>query len=158
MWSSKRGDDPRRVGTAFARYLRSGVRSTSEALAYLRRRGVSSSRAALLLADARRRGALDDRACARLWAEQWARRGWADAAIRAKLSAKGLPARAIEGAMTRMARAGEREAARAQQVAAASRARQPGPLARALALRGFEPDVIDRLLEESFGPRPSHDE
>ena len=113
------------------------------------------------MSEAKRRGALDDRACARLWAEQWARHGYADAAIRAKLAQKGLPPLAVEGAMTRLARAGEDDAARARHIAAAALARrgpwQPERLARLLACRGFDSDLIERLLE-SFESAISHDE
>ena len=134
------------------------VRSNEEVCAHLRRRGVSPRRAARALAACRARGLVDDRACARLWAEHWARQGYAWAAIRLKLSAKGLTDDAIRVAEQSMGRAPD-DAARARQVVV-QRARRAGSrgrlgLARALASRGFDADVIDRILTESLGPIPS---
>lgn len=61
----------------------------------------------MLIRDAQRRGALDDRACTRLWAGQWARQGFADGAIRERLAGKGLPSSLIEEAMARLAQGGD---------------------------------------------------
>ena len=143
-------DDPRRgVTTAFARHLRSGVRSSADALAYLRRHDVPLEHARLLLRDATRRGALDDRACARLWAEHWARQGYANAAIRARLDAKALPSSAIDDAIARLSQGEDDELSRARRLVSARRrrGRPPARLAQALAARGFEPELIERLLD-----------
>lgn len=98
---------------------------------------------------------LDDEAGARLWADQWARRGYAWDAIRAKLSLKGFSDQAIERAATRLGLAGDDEA-RARLVAATHRRRQHArpqsrwALARTLTSRGFDTDVIERVLNESL--------
>jgi SOS response regulatory protein OraA/RecX len=108
------------------------------------------------VSDYHARGWLDDRAGSRLVAEQWARQGYASAAIRVKLAAKGFDARIIDETVARVvpssddeARARTMLAKRAPQLADRSaRAR----LARTLAAHGFEPDVIERLLGQSFDP------
>lgn len=155
MSSSKLADEPRLRAT-IRRYLRSGVRSTAEVVRYLCHRGVSPERAGRLVSDYHARGWLDDRAGIRLVAEQWARQGYASAAIRVKLAAKGFDARIIDETIARVvpssddeARARTMLAKRAPRLADRSaRAR----LARTLAARGFEPDVIERLLGQSSDP------
>ena len=193
--------DEREIPAAVSRYVRSGVRSTHEALQYLRRRGVPVRRAVAVVSACQAQGLLDDRAAARLWANHWARQGYAAAAIRLKLADKAFDERDIFEAirplraataeeerarlvLARDARRRTRGAPRAEPVgrnpashrvpcsARGERAHgQPVPsrvegrpwreskgrpsrahLARALASRGFDPDLIDRLLAESFGP------
>ena len=152
MSSSKPADDPARALTAAAlRYARVGVRSTRDVLTYLERRGASPQITARILADCRTLGLLNDRAAARLWAEQWARSGYAAAAIRLKLQAKGFGAQSSDEAAARAGSASDDEA-RAHALVAASLRRQssrPGRaqrLARVLASRGFDPDLIERVL------------
>lgn len=101
-----------------------------------------------ILAECRLRGVVDDRACARLLAEHWARQGYAGAAIRLKLAAKGLEGPRIAPIVESMARASDDEA-RARLVAA-QRNRRGGRagLSRRLAARGYEPDIIERILNE----------
>ena len=141
-----------RVLSTLPRYLRARVRSTSEVTDYLRRRGVPPQQASRAVAECRTRGFLDDRACARLWADHWARGGYAASAIRLKLAAKGLPGEVI-GEVTRAYGAPADEEARARLVAAAARrrgSREAGRLARALVARGFEADLIERIVGESL--------
>ena len=157
MSSSKPGDEVARALAAVVRYTRPGVRSIQEVLMYLRRRGCSPETAARVIAQGRARGILDDRACARLCAEHWARAGYAWSAIRLKLSAKGLDEPTIEETATYVDAAFGDEA-RARLVVTSSlrrHMRQPARLARTLASRGFDPDLIERVLRESFGPIPS---
>lgn len=140
------------------RYAGRGVRSTQEVRTYLRRHGVPPAAIRDAIAACRAQGLLDDRACARLWTEHWARRGYAWAAIRLRLTAKGLTDDAIRMAERTMGRAPD-DLARAREVVT-QRARRAGPrersrLARVLASRGFDADVISRVLTESFGPIPS---
>ena len=148
--------NPKQVGgllAAVIRYLGRGVRSRKGALAYLRQRGASPSLAAQLVEECSARRLLDDRACAALWAEHWARRGYAWMAIRQKLIDKGLDAEAIESAAQRLGTvADERERARSvvAEHALRSSGRQRARLARTLASRGFDPDLIDQILDESF--------
>jgi SOS response regulatory protein OraA/RecX len=141
------------------RYAGLGVRSIQELRTYLRRRGVAERAIARTIAVCRDRGVVDDAACARLWAEHWARQGYAWAAIRLRLSAKGLTDDAIRVAERTTGRAPD-DVARARAVVAQRAARRAGPrervrLARVLASRGFDADVIDRILTESLGPIPS---
>jgi len=149
MSSSKPAVDALAAGVL--RYARVGVRSTHDVLAYLKRRGASSEIAARILADCRTLGLLDDRAAARLWAEQWARRGYASAAIRLKLQAKGFDAQASDEAVVRAGSASDDET-RARLIVTSYLQRQtvrPGRsqrLARVLAARGFNQELIERVL------------
>jgi len=184
--------DEREIPAAVSRYVRSGVRSTHEALQYLRRRGVPVRRAVAVVSACQAQGLLDDRAAARLWANHWARQGYAAEAIRLKLADKAFDERDIlevirplrvstaeeERARLVLARDARRRTRGAPRAEAVGRnperahgqpapARRSGPgrpwreskgrpsrarLARVLASRGFDPDLIDRLLAESFGP------
>ncbi|MBI3321630.1 MAG: RecX family transcriptional regulator [Candidatus Omnitrophica bacterium] len=159
MSSSKPGDDAARLPSALPRYLRSGVRSTREVLTYLRRRGCSGREASRLVSRCRASGALDDRLSARLCAGHWARQGYASAAIRVKLAGKGFEAQLIHEAITRYCPPADDEA-RARLVLH-ERARRwpdrhaPSRLAGALASRGFDSDVIERVLADFLGPAHS---
>ena len=136
------------------RYARVGVRSTRDVLTYLERRGASPQTAARILADCRARGFLDDGTAARLWAEQWARRGYASSAIRVKLQAKGFEARISDEAADRVGTP-QADEARARLLVASSLRRQAARqgrlarLARMLASRGFDSDLIERVLARS---------
>ena len=151
--------DERHLLATIPRYVRCGVRSTQEALTYLRRHGVSVNRAERLVSAYHAQGWLDDRASARLWAEQWARRGYATATIRLKLSAKGFDERLIDETIQQRCPASDDEARARAVLAQHMRRHTARPararLARALASRGFDSDVIERILNESLGPSPS---
>ena len=153
MSSSKPGDES---DGAVARYVRSGVHSTREVVSFLRRRGVPSGNATRLVQTYQTQGWLDDRAGARLWAGQWARQGYASAAISCKLAAKGFDTQVIDEAINRAAPPSDDEArARAvlaQRAGHASGSPSRARLARALAARGFDADVIARLLGEPSTP------
>ena len=159
MSSSRPGDDSSRALAAAIRYTRAGVHASRDVLAYLTRRGVPPGTAARLVSACQHRGLVDDRACARLWADHWARRGYAQAAIRVKLSAKGLDERTIEQAIARTGAALDDDArARAFVAERARRGSGRGArsrLARTLASRGFDPDLIAQVLDEPWGPTPS---
>ena len=91
---------------------------------------------------------VDDRACARLWAGQWARQGYAAAAIRQKLSTKGLETRVVDAAVATLDEA-EDDRARARLLIDARLRRGWAPrerLARWLAARGFDAEVIEHTL------------
>ena len=98
MSSSKPESDLTRALARAVRYVRTGVRSTHDVRSYLVRHGVSSEAAGEVVQTLRQRGGLNDETCARLWAEQWARRGYAWSVIRHKLEAKGLGPAAIHQA------------------------------------------------------------
>ena len=154
MSSSKPQDDASRALAAAVRYANRGVRSRREVAAHLRRRGWSSRAVAQAAARCAGGGFVDDRVGARLWAEQWARQGYAWAAIRVKLAAKGFSARAIEEAARGIAHPVD-EAARARQLIATRRrsARDPRQrfrLARLLLSRGFYPELIEQVLGASI--------
>jgi len=153
MSSSSPRDEANAALAALSRYLRSGIRSTHEVQRYLRRRGVSPQAASRVVVAYQRRGLLDDGACARLWAEHWARRGYAWAAIRLKLSEKGLDGHAIEQAATRLGMASTDDARARLVVAQRARSgdgrQQRVRLARTLASRGFDQDLIERILGDA---------
>lgn len=159
MSSSKPGptSSPRRIPSGLSRYLASGVRSTHEVAAYLRARGASAREAAEVVEAYRARGILDDRAAARLCAEHWARRGYGSAAIRARLAAKGLDPVLIDEALRTLGDADD-EAARAHALLRRANAHAPQDrrrAARLLLARGFDQELVEQLLTESFGPIPS---
>lgn len=135
----------RRVLAALARYTRTGIRSERDVRAWLRRRGFSEPEAARLIAQCRARSVIDDRAGACLWAEQWARRGYAWAAIRERLAARGFEDAAIAPLARRFGNA-EAETARAEAVVAGGRGESRARLARRLAARGFDDDLITRVM------------
>lgn len=163
MSSSKRGTELAGALAAALRYARAGVRSSQEVRAYLTRREVPSSTIARVLTACGARGLLDDRACARLWVEHWMRRGYAVAAIRERLAVKGLDDQTINEVLHPVAHASS-DATRAREVVArrlrgGADARQRSRLARTLASRGFDSDVIERVLGASVGhPAPSPDD
>ena len=151
--SSSKDDEDVRARTVARRYLRGRVRSTSDTLAFLRRHGFSAATATRVIAACHAQSLLDDEACARLWAEHWARRGYAWALIREKLSAKGLPDSAIERAARHVGSAAADDLARARH-ALESRTRlgqgttQRVRLLRQLAARGFDNETIERVLPD----------
>ena len=154
--SSSKDEETRALQDA-RRYLRGRVRSSSETLTHLRRRGISAATTTRVIAACHAQSLLDDEACARLWADSWARRGYGWAFIREKLSAKGLPDSAIERAAWHVGSTPADEATRARHAldsrtqrgqGAAQRAR----LARTLAARGFDEDTIERALAHTDLP------
>lgn len=139
---------------ALQRYIRRRVRSRQEAAAYLRRFELTPSAAQRLLQECERLNLLDDGAAARLWAEQWSRRNFAWRAIAARLAAKGFGDRALAAAERQVGP--QQDAARARAFAAAWARRRAGlgptakvALARALAARGFDAELIERIATEA---------
>ena len=157
--TNKWGDDARRVLAQVARNIRARVHSTEEVRRVLRARRVRPVVIGQVVREWQARGWLDDRACARLWAEHWARRGYAWRAIRARLAAKGLDDAASGHAAQALSLASDDEA-RAQRLVASRlgrgrvatgrvsilSARRKRGLARTLAGRGFDPQIIVRVL------------
>lgn len=146
----------RDVPAAVARYVRSSVRSTREVFQYLCRRGVPARQAGTVVSACQAQGLLDDRAAARLWANHWARHGYAAAAIRLKLADKAFDERDIREAIHPLhSSTAEEERARlvlAHDARRRSRRPSRARLARLLASRGFDSDLIERVLSESFDP------
>ena len=145
-----------RPRAALQRYLRGGARSCQEAAAYLRRFELTPGAAQRLLQECEALNLLDDCAAARLWAEQWSRRAYAWRAITAKLAARGFGDRALSSAEQHAGP--DHDATRARAFAAAWRRRRhgrrgaPAALARALAARGFDAELIERLATDAAGP------
>ena len=133
------------------RYTRSRVRSVHEVRAYLQQHGLTARLTARVIAAGVSRGLLDDQAAAALWVEHWARHGYAWAAIRAKLAAKGFDERVVAEA-GRGSGVMQTDEARARAVVqrAATRTTSANRLrvARRLAGRGFDQDIIERILED----------
>lgn len=159
MSSSKPRDELARTLALVARYTRAHVRSTREVLTSLTRRGVSPEVASKTVVEAQRYGMLDDVAAARLSAEHWARAGYGWSAIHQKLTEKGFQARTIDTVATSLGDASSDEA-RARAVVARQLRRKTGAfqrarVARTLVARGFDSELIERILHESFGSIPS---
>ncbi len=125
------------------RYLRYGTRSVAQVDAYLTERGVDSSMIQQVIQSCLRQRALDDRAAAKLWADTLGRRGYAWAAVRQILAAKGFDARVIAATVAPM----EREAPDASRLRELVRSRSSNTrLSGWLARRGFEAGMIAELL------------
>ena len=156
MSSSKAADDPRRALVLARRYVRFGTRSIAEVRTYLQQQHVPQRLIERLIADCSREGLLDDRACAKLLATHLADRGYAWATIHEQLLAKGLDQRLVTQVLAPLeARADDATRARALVVQLRGRRREHRPrnrVARFLAQRGFDSELIDRVLAESFGP------
>ncbi|MBI4341590.1 MAG: regulatory protein RecX [Candidatus Omnitrophica bacterium] len=134
------------------RYTRTRVRSAHEAVTHLHRRGIPLGAAQRAVARTQALGLVDDRACARLWAEHWARQGYASEAIRKKLFVKGLAMAVVEGALASL---GADDLARARWLIASRRPRgrfTPARLSRWLAGRGFDEETIEHVLSYAEEP------
>lgn len=141
------------------RYLRSGTRSTAQLRAHLAARETPGRLIERLVVECSRKGWLDDRACARLWATTLAERGYAQAAIRSQLADKGLEPSLINQAVA--AQVADTDEMRARAIAQAQvrgRSRRDrrlrSRLVRRLSSRGFDAESIDRILTDSLGPLP----
>ena len=155
MSSSKRRGEVDHLLAATLGYAKAAVRSSHEVRAYLRRCGTPPSTATRLLAACRDRGLLNDQASASLWAEHWARQGYAWAAISLKLSVKGFDVQTIRSIGNALARVSDDETRARAVVSQRVRGGATDPhqrlrLARRLASRGFDPDVIQRVLGDSL--------
>ena len=151
--------DPRRL---IRTYVRTGTRSHAEAAGYLRQRGVSAAEAARVTRELRRVGALDDRACAKLWMQRLADEGYAWPRIRERLREKQLPERLIDEHVAN-ASTHDPDESRLRALAAARLSRLPASdprrrqrLVRWLASRGFDPDLIEPVLAELIPDLASH--
>lgn len=152
MSSSKAADDPpSRAIRVVRQYLRYGTRSTAQLRAYLRTRGLAQPQIDAVVAECLRRRLLDDRASARLCTEHWARQGYATAAIRLKLAAKGFDDGLLQRVVSQYASERDDEARARQFLAGHLRGqpdrRAPARLARTLASRGFDSELIERVLQ-----------
>ena len=135
-------------------------RTRAELRQRLLRRGFSEDLVSQVLARAEEAGLVDDRAFARLYAEErLATRPRPRRLVAAELRAKGVEARlAVEAARTALPELSEEELARRALAEKKSRWEElPKPVAlrRAYAFllrRGFSPDLSRRIVEEAFGP------
>ena len=133
------------------RFAGKHVRSRSEVLAYLDRRGISPQTAARALEAASALGVVDDRACARLWCGHWARQGYAASAIEVKLKARLIGVSAIRQAIKALQNE-QNDLTRAQtylnQVARTGR-KTAKQLAHALSRRGFDEETIEQIIKSA---------
>ena len=156
------GEEPSRRALALARrYARFRARSTAELQAYLQRQRFPQPLIDRVITECVEEGLLDDRACAKLWATHLADRGDAWGAVREQLLAKGLDQELIAEVLASL-QARADDATRARDLAQASLARKglgrrPGAdrrlhdrVARLLSQRGFDSELIDRVLAEFF--------
>lgn len=132
------------------RYAGAAPRSRREVIAYLEKQGVPAQAQAALLAACEARGLIDDPAAARLCAQHWLDQGYAWAAVRERLRTKGFDDRTLHSLDAQGRFAGD-EVSRAGRVAARLRGRSSAAVARALASRGFDPDVVERVVSDTFG-------
>ncbi len=150
----RRDATARRALTLARRYLRQGTRSTAQFRAYLEARHVSPSLAEALIVQCTREGWLDDAACTKLWARTLRERGYALAAIRAQLLAKGLADGVIERVLTSLraeaddGRLAAEIAQKQMRTRASTVVSSPQRLARWLAQRGFDEDVIADVISD----------
>ncbi len=147
---------------AARRYLRFGTRSRAQVRDYLIDRKAPEPVVADVLAACAREGLIDDRVAAKLWAETLRQRGYALSAIHLQLQERGFDDSTIEQALNAL-RVREDDEQRARMVVAqiltktssgSARGRRAS-VARRLARRGFDPELIDRLLSER---KSNHDE
>ena len=152
-------DETRRAWQLARRYLRVGTRSTDELRTYLRTKQVPPALIPPVVQHATEAGLLDDRACAILWATRLADQGYARQVIRQRLEAKGLAVSLVSRVLA--SRGGQDdEASRAREVVQRVLRRSPTVrdlrtarrLTRLLAQRGFDSDLIDRVLAEFLDP------
>ena len=122
------------------------MRSRHELTQYLQRHEVRAHEIPRIVRECERRGILNDQACARLWAEHWMRAGFGWLAIRDKLSAKGLEESIVVDVEHRLGQ-DEEERARAW-LDSRSRGGFTTSRARQLIARGFDPDIVERIIPE----------
>ena len=157
MWSSSnnrkphRSPEPDRVAEAALRAAGRRVRSERELAEVLRRRGFAAAAIRQALTICRARGVVDDRAAACLWAETWARQDYSAEAIQARLEAKGFGDAVIRQTAGRL-KLSAGDAIRAHALAARQRRTGRARTGRRLAARGFDPDTVTQVLDETFGP------
>ena len=157
MSSSKpRASDTDPAIAQLLRYLSSGVKTVSDAAGFLARRGMSGPEIAEAIRVCQRRGLLNDAASAQLWADHWARQGYARAAIARKLHDKGLDDARRTEALDRLDRE-QTDRDRARQLAVTARGHAAHPqvrvrVARRLAARGFDAELITQVITELLGP------
>ena len=162
MSSSKPTDDAARALALLTRVTRHRVRSRAEACALLSRHGFSPTVCHQVIARCDTEGLLDDVLCAKLVATSWADRGYAWGAIRMKLSAKGIGDTTIAqmesllgGARTDVARADQvakMYQERARRMPLSDVRRETNRLARRLAARGFDAELIEQVLKSFSKP------
>ncbi len=159
MSSSSEAGDATRARAIAVKFTTGRVRSGRELEARLQRAGVAARLVRQVVNECLAAGLLDDEACARLWAGHWARRGYAWRVIEARLSAKGLAGALIERAAGVVGSGPTADEDRARMVAAVCASDPLDPrgrrrLAQRLAARGFETDLIGKVLSEA-GACPS---
>jgi SOS response regulatory protein OraA/RecX len=130
--------------------VRFGTRSAAEVQAYLTARRVSDATSRTLMAECARQRLVDDRASAKLWATRLGDQGYAWPVIRQRLRDKGFDEQLIHDVLRPLQRDADDDTRARALARARSRRIPPGDprLARWLARRGFDADLIDRVLAE----------
>lgn len=141
---------PAPVDAAVLRYAGAAPRSRRDVEAFLAKHGVPDEARAGLIAACEARGLVDDVKAARLWAQHWLDQGYAWAAVHERLRTKGFDDRTLHSLDAQDRFAGDDES-RARQVVARLGSRPAAALARTLASRGFDPDVVERVVSDSSG-------
>ena len=137
------------------RYLRFGTRSSAELRAYFSSRGVAEAEGEAVLTECARLGWINDEACATLWATTLAERGFAWRAVRERLLAKGLDAELIARVIRPFATQATDEHRASVLVRDRLRGRrladprERSRVARLLTARGFDHELIERVLAAS---------
>ena len=152
MSSSKPSHEAPRALQLARRYLRFGTRSSAELRAHLRQHGVPDAVQDSALAECARLGWIDDRACAALWADTFVERGFAWGRIREHLLAKGLDGELIARVLQPFAAQATDEHRASAWIHDRLRGRrladprEQGRVARLLAARGFDHELIGRVI------------
>ena len=131
------------------RYLRCGTRATAQLYAYLKARDIPVNAIRLIVAESTRQGMLDDHACATLWAVHLADQGYAWDAVQERLLTKGLEAAVVRQVIAPLraeADDGRRARSFVRQRLGQRGAFDRQRVGRWLAQRGFDTELIDRVL------------
>ena len=130
---------------AALRFCRAGVRSQRQLREWLERKGLREREVLAAVRIAQERGLLDDAVAVKLWADHWARKGYSWAVIAARLKAKGFERSRI--AALAEVHGGPADESRARRLVKSMRpSRDSARRARKLAARGFDTEVIERVL------------
>ena len=133
------------IDAAALRFCRAGIRSTRQLRDWLKRRGLEEREALAVVRICQERGLLDDTTAAKLWTEHWSRKGYSWSVIVTRLKAKGFERSRI--APLAEVYGGPADESRARQVVKGMRpGRGSARCARKLAARGFDTEVIERVL------------
>lgn len=163
------GDAHNKALSAARRFVIRGVHSVSETKEYLRKKGIPDREADRFIADAQLRNQLHDPSSVRLWAEHYARKQYSWFAIRDKLFNKGFSIQHVEhlgsslnlsvsdearvrNLITHFCKANSRrKSMRIMAGIVDMDMRSRSRLIRRLTTRGFDSELINKLIDELIG-------